>query len=380
MGGSGAHEQVAEALDAAASVNRGRGAVVAVRGAAGSGKSRLLHAIAGECERRGLLLSHPPDGAPPDRAALVVDDAQGLAPSALAASVGRLGADGIVAFAVTEGHPALEREPLAHLLAAAHTVRPARLDAAAALGLLRGGGDLELAEAALAATGGNARLLAELAAALGRGELPAEPGAIAAATLPIAGRLARDWAFSLDPAGPALLAAAAVGGGIRLAAAARLAGLAEDHAAEAADRLVAAGLLRPGATLAPAAPLVARALAPAVAAAWGLASPTAEGGADGAPPRPPAAARESAAEGATEPGTAGRPGEPLATADPATDELTPPELRVASLAREGRANREIAAELFLSVRTVEWHLRNVYRKLGISSRRELGRVLAAPPR
>jgi len=52
-------------------------------------------------------------------------------------------------------------------------------------------------------------------------------------------------------------------------------------------------------------------------------------------------------------------------------ELTAQEEQVARLASDGRSNREIAGTLYLSTRTIEWHLRKVYTKLGISSRSQL---------
>ena len=66
----------------------------------------------------------------------------------------------------------------------------------------------------------------------------------------------------------------------------------------------------------------------------------------------------------------------LRRSDPTTDdELTPQELQIAMLVAEGKTNREVGAQLFLSPKTIEWHLGHVYCKLGIRSRTELGRTL-----
>jgi DNA-binding CsgD family transcriptional regulator len=62
-----------------------------------------------------------------------------------------------------------------------------------------------------------------------------------------------------------------------------------------------------------------------------------------------------------------------------TGELTPQEYRVASAVAAGATNREAAAALFLSPRTVEHHLAAVYRKLGVRSRSELTRLVATDP-
>ena len=53
------------------------------------------------------------------------------------------------------------------------------------------------------------------------------------------------------------------------------------------------------------------------------------------------------------------------------EQLTPQEVQIARVVAGGASNKEVAAQLFLSPRTIEFHLRHIYPKLGITSRAQL---------
>ena len=69
-------------------------------------------------------------------------------------------------------------------------------------------------------------------------------------------------------------------------------------------------------------------------------------------------------------------GERVADAAPPPVDLTPQELNIALLVADGKTNKEIAAALYLSPKTIEYHLANTYRKLDIHSRVELARIVS----
>jgi DNA-binding NarL/FixJ family response regulator len=70
-------------------------------------------------------------------------------------------------------------------------------------------------------------------------------------------------------------------------------------------------------------------------------------------------------------------GETLISPRVSGERLTPQELQIALLVSQGRTNAQVGQAIFLSTRTVEFHLSRAYRKLGVASRTELTRRLAS---
>ena len=70
-------------------------------------------------------------------------------------------------------------------------------------------------------------------------------------------------------------------------------------------------------------------------------------------------------------------GQTITPAGHAREQLTPQELQIALLVAQGRTNAEVGRAVYLSTRTVEFHLSRAYRKLGVASRTELTRQLTA---
>jgi len=70
-------------------------------------------------------------------------------------------------------------------------------------------------------------------------------------------------------------------------------------------------------------------------------------------------------------------GESVPDPGPLRERLTPQEMQIALLVSEGRTNAEVSRAVFLSTRTVEFHLSRAYRKLGVATRTELTRQLAS---
>jgi DNA-binding CsgD family transcriptional regulator/tetratricopeptide (TPR) repeat protein len=293
---------------------RGRGGFVLIRAAAGTGKTVVLEeAIVSARLRHFRILraraARPEAANAPGVAAQLREAAgHGSGHGGLQALLGELAAVGPVVLAIDDAHwcddedlrellgaaPRIEALPVAVLLAA----RVAEPGSSALLATLAGepnaetiapgplseAGVAELLDQALGAppqpgfsravgewTGGNPALTMELANALVAEQVEPTTAAVERMRAIVPAAVANDLELRLARFGPAERAMAAVlallGDGAELALAARLAGLAEDEARDAADALIVAAILRPGPPLAFAQPILASAVYEAIPAA-----------------------------------------------------------------------------------------------------------------
>jgi DNA-binding CsgD family transcriptional regulator len=326
---------------------------------AGFGVIRGLAALARQLADR----STGGDGSGSRGLALIVDDLHDLDALSLrflAYLAGRLDAAPIALLgALRPGLPAEDAQALDALLAAARVVRPPSLTPPEVVALTRAAlpsASPRFCAACAGASAGSPGLLAQLLAECVRRRLAATDAQLerVAQIVPeaIRGGVIAHLARLPEPAQALARAVAGLGDPITLPQAASAARLDEAAASAALDSLVAAGILAPQLPLRYVAPLVRRAVDSSLTVGQRIALGR---GAPGQPPRIRSAGPASAGLGS----------------------LTPSERRVAELAARGRTTREIAATLFVTPKTVEFHLRNVYRKLDVpSSRSELTRVLA----
>ena len=259
------------------------------------------------------------------------------------------------------GLPVEDPQSLTALTASARLVRPPALTPAQVVARIRQalpGASPRFCAACAGASSGNPGLLDELLAELvRRGTVPSDAQAERLGEIvpdrviaEVEAQLAR-----LPAAAQALArAVAGVGDGAPLERARVAAQLTESETPAALDALVSAEMLLPGLPLSYSAPLVRRAVQASLTVGQRL------------------TLGRTLPDQVQRPRTTRMPGAGI-------DALTPSERRVGELAARGMTTKEIATALFVTPKTVEFHLRNVYRKLDIpSSRTELTRILGRP--
>lgn len=259
------------------------------------------------------------------------------------------------------GLPVEDPQALSALTGPARVVRPPSLTPPQVVARIREalpGASPRFCAACAGASAGNPGLLDELLAELGRrGTVPSDAqadrlGEVVPARViaEVEAQLAR-----LPAAAQALArAVAGLGDGAPLERARVAAQLTEAETPAALDALVSAEMLLPGVPLSYSAPLLRRAVQASLTVGQRL------------------TLGRALPDRVRRPRTARMPGSGI-------DALTPSERRVGELGARGMTTKEIAATLFVTPKTVEFHLRNVYRKLDVpSSRAELTRVLGRP--